>query len=163
MRRMHLIPGLVLMLLLNLNTPARAQNVDRLSGTWRIVSFVTENVDTGERRNNLGDRPQGFVVFTPERRFIVLVTPAGRASPTSDAERAQAFINMVSYSGPYTIDGNELVVVVDLAWQPSLVGTRLVRYFALEGERLIVTSAPGPSLTAGFARARSIVTWERVQ
>jgi Lipocalin-like domain len=47
--------------------PARPLSRDLILGSWRMTSWVTRDVATGERQDALGQNPRGIVVYTPER------------------------------------------------------------------------------------------------
>jgi hypothetical protein len=48
----------------------------KLVGVWKLNSFVTEIVETKERRNMYGANPNGYLIITPER-FMSIVTGEG--------------------------------------------------------------------------------------
>jgi hypothetical protein len=70
-----------------------------LVGTWKLVSATLEDVQTKERTSYLGERPNGYAVFTPEGRLIALITAEGRKVPQSASDRDAAFRSEVAYSG----------------------------------------------------------------
>lgn len=50
-------------------------------GTWKVQSFVREVIATGERQNEFGEKPVGYISYQPDgRMFVVLV---GENRPTS--------------------------------------------------------------------------------
>ena len=38
---------------------------DSLIGAWELVSAVERDVETGVETNVLGERPRGFILYTP--------------------------------------------------------------------------------------------------
>ena len=55
------------------DAPVRSLTRDLILGSWRMTSWVTRDVATGERQDALGQNPHGTVVYTPERvTFLVL-------------------------------------------------------------------------------------------
>ena len=42
------------------------------------------------------------------------------------------------YSGTYSVEGDKWITNVEVAWNPEWVGTKQVRDFKLDGERLMV-------------------------
>lgn len=44
-------------------TPADADDRERLLGNWKLVSFYTEDVQTKQRNNVYGERPNGYIGF----------------------------------------------------------------------------------------------------
>jgi hypothetical protein len=146
--------------LLLLAAPAMADDKDRLVGTWRLVSWIAENVDTKERKLDYGEQPNGYMIFTREGRWMMVLTAQDRKMPKSDEDRAAAFRSMVAYSGKYRVDDNKFIAVPDVAWNQALIGKEQIRFFRTEGDKLQTESAPIPDLNAG-GMIRSIQTFER--
>ena len=59
----------------------------------------------------------------------------------------------ISYSGRYTVDGDRIIVRVEVSQMPGLVGTIQERTFRLENNRLVLKAE------TGWAHLRFI--WER--
>lgn len=135
---------------------------ERLIGTWRLLSLKYEMEDTGEIVEPWGPHPTGWLVLTPEGRLITLGAAADRPIPTTDAEAAAQWRNMVSYSGRTRMDGDaRFVTEVDTAWHPSWIGTQQARNFVLDGDRLSVrTDAVSPPANSG-RRLCAVLTWQR--
>jgi hypothetical protein len=70
---------------------------------------------------------------------------------------------MVAYSGLYRLEGDKWVTAVDVAWNPAWIGTDQVRFYKLEGDRLVVNSAWAPSTNFPGKIVRVYVTWTRVK
>ena len=62
-----------------------------LIGTWKLLSCVLEDVETKERKPVWGANPNGYIVMTPEGRWIVIQTAEGRRAPQKDEDRIAAF------------------------------------------------------------------------
>ena len=43
----------------------------RLIGTWRLISTVSEDLTTGEKSNTWGPNPQGYINYGRDGRMIV--------------------------------------------------------------------------------------------
>ena len=136
----------------------------RIVGTWKLVSYVVEVQATGEKLPVMGEKPSGYVAFLPEGRVFFVLTGEGRQPPRTHQDRAQLLDTLVAYTGTYSADGNTWTTNVDVAWNPEWVGTRQVRSFRLEGDRLEVLTPwrtmpnwPGKGMT------RSIVSFERAK
>lgn len=132
-----------------------------LVGTWKLASWVSEDIETGERRTLFGERPTGCMIFTPANRVVAILTGDGRKIPASDDDRVGAFGSMVAYSGKYRVDGNRITTKVDVAWDQGQVGTEQVRYFRIEADSLIVETAPFVSPKFGGRVVRAFLTWVR--
>jgi hypothetical protein len=136
-------------------------HVPELIGIWLLQSFVVEDTVTGNRFEPLGPEPSGTIVFHPEGRFFALMTPGVRPAPVSDAEQAVAFQKLIAYSGPYRFDPpNLLVTTVDIAWFAPWVGSDQVRYFTIDGDDLVLKSAP-LTMPGRDHTAVGVVKWRR--
>lgn len=136
----------------------------RVVGTWSLRSYVVEVQATGEKLPVMGETPAGYVTFLPEGRVFFLLTGEGRKPAKSDSERAQLFSSLVAYTGTYTTEEDTWTTNVDVAWNPEWVGTKQVRSFKLEGDRLdvltpwrIMPNWPDKGMT------RSIISFERAR
>lgn len=120
----------------------------KLQGVWKLESFYIESVETKERKYSYGEKPNGYVIITPER-FTAVITGQGRKPAQTDEERAALLRSMFAYTGLYTIEGDRLTTKVDVSWSEIWTGTSQVRIFRLEGDRLFVETlpAPGPNQT----------------
>lgn len=140
--------------------PLFATDAEELVGTWRLVSWqvITENEPP---QNVFGAHPKGFLVLTREGRSIVLTTAENRRVGMGDAERAALHKSMLAYSGKYRIEGNDFVTIVEVSWNEEWNGTEQRRHFRMEGDKLFIESAPGPSIISpGKTDFRRIV-WQR--
>jgi len=134
---------------------------DKLVGTWQLVTCVMQDEATGEQTQVWGERPNGCLVMTPDRCWIVLQTAEGRPVPESDEGRASAFRSMLAYSGRYHLDGDRIVIRVDIAWDEAWTGTEQVRHYKLDGDTLHIEAAPQPYANLGGRVMRGILVWQR--
>ena len=83
-------------------------------GTWRLKSFVREIAGTGERYNQLGEHPQGFLGYSSDGRMYAILVAGDRIKPQEEAptdeERIKLHKSMMAYAGTYTIDGGKVSV-----------------------------------------------------
>ena len=143
---------------------AYAQDREKLIGIWKLVSFETEFQATGERKPNFGKNPNGFVIFTPEGRMMVVLTAEGRKAPETDEDRAALLRTMFAYTGIYRLEGDKFVTKVDVSWNEAWTGTEQTRFYKMDGNRLDIISAWAPSgVIPGRPIVRGILTWERVK
>jgi hypothetical protein len=137
-----------------------------LLGTWRLKSFVRQDVATGERRPALGEHPEGYLGYAPDGRMYALFVAGDRVAPTgdqpTDAERVQLHKSMLAYAGTYTIAGDKVVNHIDIAWNNARLGSDQVRYFQLEGDRLSLTTERNKSPIDG-SEGFGVLEFERVR
>jgi Lipocalin-like domain len=135
-----------------------------LLGTWRLKSFVREVAGTGERYNQLGERPDGFLSYSADGRMLVFFVseeqPRPRAEPT-DAERIKLHKTMLAYGGTYTLSPGRVVHHIDIEWDGRRLGTDQVRFYTVEGDTLVIKTEPNKSPIDG-REGVGILTFERV-
>lgn len=131
-------------------------------GTWKLVSYEVEVQATGQKGPVMGEKPTGYATFSPEGRVFSVLTGEARKPAKTDQERAELLSTLVAYSGSYSIEGDTWTTSVEVAWNPEWVGTRQVRSFKLDGERLVVLT-PWRVMPnwADKGMTRSIVTFDR--
>jgi hypothetical protein len=136
-----------------------------LFGTWRLVTWVVEVLDTREQFRQFGDKPPGFIHFTPDGRVFAVLSASNRGPVLTEADQIAAFGSVIAYTGRYRVEGNTLVTTVDVSVDPAAVGTELVRFFNLEGDTLEIRTAPfysnKPSLGLGDKKLQSFLLWRR--
>jgi hypothetical protein len=136
-----------------------------LFGTWRLVTWVVEVMDTGEQFRQFGDKPPGFIHFTPEGRVFAVLSAEDRHPVQTEADQIAAFGSIIAYTGRYCVEGNTLVTTVDVSVDPAAVGTELVRFYSLEEDTLEIKTAPfysnKPSLGLGDKKLQSFLLWQR--
>ena len=119
-------------------------------GTWSLVGVEREVADSGEKLDQ-GITQTGFICYTDEPRMMVIIrreTPAGQ--------------EITSYAGPWTIEGDAVVHHVEMATREPWVGTRQVRHFAFEEDRLILMPPVSPDYTHGSVTRRAL-TWRKLK
>ena len=152
---------LVLVLFFVMVQPNFADDPAKIVGIWKLVSYEVEPQATGQREPVLGKAPTGILIFTPERRMIVVNTGEGRKAPNTDQDRAELLKSMVAYTGMYRVEGDKWITTVDVSANPAWVGTEQARSFRVTAERLQETTAWAPRPDDRLARA--VLTYERVR
>jgi hypothetical protein len=136
-----------------------------LAGTWRLLSWSLEIIENGEHLQPFGDNPPGYIHFTSDGRLFAVLTASDRKPVETELDQIAAFGSLIAYTGRYGLEGNRLVTKVDVSADPAAVGTELVRFYRLEGDRLEITTAPfvskKPSVSFGGKQLRSHLLWER--
>jgi hypothetical protein len=132
-----------------------------LVGSWRLVSAVMEDVETKKQTLSWGEHPNGWLVVTEKARWIVVQTAENRGAANDDAARAAAYRSMLAYSGTCRIDGDKILVDADVSWDEAWVGTRQIRFFRIEDDRLYIEAAPRANANFGGRLTRAILEWQR--
>ena len=127
------------------------------------MSCFMEDVETKEQRAAWGEHPNGWLILTPAGRWIVVQTAEGRKAPQTDEDRSAAFRSMLAYCGKYRVDGQKIVVDVDIAWDESWCGTEQIRFFNIENNRLHIEAAPQRYANLGDKVMRAVLIWQRVE
>ena len=138
---------------------------DPLLGTWRLKSFVREVAGTGEHYNQLGEHPDGYLTYGADGRMLVFFVsdeqPRPRAEPT-DEERIKLHKTMLAYGGTYTLSPGKVVHHIDIEWDGRRLGTDQVRFYTIEGDKLVIKTEPNKSPIDG-REGVGILTFERVK
>lgn len=127
----------------------------QLVGTWQMVSWKKEFVDTGETVDALGPDPVGYVSYGSDGRMHAIVVSRDRSppqkTPPTDDEKLALFDSMLAYAGTYALHNDRVVHHLDASWNQTWTGSEQVRFFALEGSTLELTGAPAPDPSTGRA------------
>jgi Lipocalin-like domain len=134
-----------------------------LVGTWNLCSCFMEDIETNEKTAVWGEQPNGRLTLTTTGDWIVVQTAQDRKAPQTDADRNNAFRSMLAYSGKYRIDGQKIVINVDIAWDESWTGTEQVRTFSVDGNRLHIEVAPQRYPNLGDKVMRAVLIWQRTE
>jgi hypothetical protein len=123
--------------------------------SWQVV------VENEAPREDFGEHPKGYLILTGEGRAMVITTAEHRQPGLDDARRAALQKSMLAYTGKYRVEGADFITVVDVSWNEGWNGTEQRRRFRIEGDKLLIETAPGPSiLYPGKTEIRRIV-WKR--
>jgi len=137
-----------------------------LVGTWKLKSFVRQDVATGDRRPALGEHPDGYLGYGLDGRMYAILVAGGRVVPAgdqpTDEERVQLHRSMIAYAGTYTIAGDRVVHHIDIAWNNARLGSDQVRFFKLVGDRLSLTTERNKSPIDG-SEGFGVLEFERLK
>jgi len=163
---MSRIAGAVLAMLIAASATAATAGENPLLGTWKLKSYVREVAATGERYNERGEHPNGYLSYSADGRMYAIITWDNRSQPAdvvpTEAERIRLYSSMIAYAGTYTWDAEKVVHHVDISWNQNWTGTDQVRFYKLDGNTLTITSAPAKNFTDG-REGRSILVWEKLK
>jgi hypothetical protein len=152
------------LIMLGVYTFARAED-GSLLGTWQLRSFVREVLGTGERYNQLGDHPDGYLSYSPDGRMLVFFVSGDQPRPRqepSDEERIKLHKSMLAYGGTYTVSPGKVIHHIDIEWDGRRIGSEQVRFYTIEGDRLSLKTEPNKSPLDGREGIGSL-TFERVK
>ena len=148
--------------------PAPVPDRERILGTWKLVSYVGEDVASGARAEVMGPHPSGYIEYGRDGRMMVITVGTDRkkpAGPVATPAEAQALLtSLLAYAGTYTLDPAAHTVThhIDVSWDETRTGEAHVRTYRFEGDRLTLTTQPSRDPASGRPTVRTVV-WERVK
>jgi lipocalin-like protein len=106
---------------------ARQVSADQqqLVGTWKLLSYVGEEVPSGVRSDVMGPHPSGYLNYGRDGRMMLIIVGSDRKKPAGTVatpEEAEALIrSMLAYAGKYTVDSEARTVThhIDVSWDQS--------------------------------------------
>lgn len=136
-----------------------------LVGTWALVATEWRRSD-GKHANPFGPDAVGVVIYDDAGHMSAQVMHAQRPPPPPgrhagiDTAMATAAPGYVAYFGDYVVDEAAGTITHRVAGSafPEWVGLEVVRRFAIEGERLILSASV---TTADGVAAEAATIWER--
>ena len=141
--------------------------MEKLYGTWKLVSFTQRFVATGETIDVFGRNPKGFLSYSRDGRMNAILVKdvrpkqADMAQATTE-DKVQLFSSMYAYAGTFTVDGNTVTHHVDISWNENWTGTDQVRNVRLDGDRLYISTNPQSNGIDGRITVAELV-WEKVK
>jgi hypothetical protein len=88
---------------------------------------------TGEKINQQGEHPNGYLSYSIDGRMISIVTSDNRVKPhkvnPEDEERIKLHQTMIAYAGTYTLESDKVTHHVDISWNEAWTGTDQVRFY----------------------------------
>jgi hypothetical protein len=138
----------------------------RQLGTWALQSYVTEDLETGQKTPQFGEHPSGYLSYGPDCRMYAILIKENRKAPAAlvptDAERVDLYGGLVAYAGAYTIDADKVSHHIDASWNQAWTGTTQVRQFRIDGNTLHIRTLPAKSAITGRQSVSELV-WTKVQ
>ncbi len=84
-----------------------ADEKDKLVGTWKLISAVSEEIATRQKTNIYRGTPAGFITYGADGRMMTIIVDSVRKKPAANvataAEAEALFRSMAAYAGTYTI------------------------------------------------------------
>ena len=140
---------------------------DRLVGSYRLESWEVRRPDDGTTFHPMGSEPVGRISYDADGHMAVQVMRPGRTEFTSgdlfDAstdELEEAWAGFVAYAGSWSLDVDAGTVThdIEISSFPNWVGDQQVRFIALDGDRLELSTAP---IRLGGGETVSSLVWHR--
>jgi hypothetical protein len=165
-----ILAGIAVLTTIALSASSQAQPAtakDQLVGTWQLVSFTATAGD--QVSYPLGEHPGGYIGFSPDRFWVMLVDStrkAPAAAALTDAEAVSLMKTSAAYTGKYDVDpaqtpdGIKVTIHVDAAANQALTGTNRVFFMRLDGDKLTLKS---PSVLIPMTGAMSVVRLQFVR
>jgi hypothetical protein len=140
----------------------------KLLGTWKLLSYVREELPSGAKSDVMGSHPAGYINYGSDGRMMVMIVGNDRKKPAGSVatpDEAQALLtSMLAYAGTFTIDSTAKTVThhIEISWDQSRAGTDQVRSYKLEGDRLTLVTPPSADPSTGKQTVRTLV-WEKLK
>lgn len=117
-----------------------------LVGAWKLVRWEISYSDDRPISLPFGDDAQGTIMYTPNG-YMNAVLHRGSRGPVSTQyvlqapaeEKAELFTSFMCYGGPFRIEGDDVIHVVEFALNPDLVGNEQLRHVHIDGDNLTLT------------------------
>jgi len=158
--------GVAALIIATITVWSTAQASDSAVGSWRLVSWVQEDVEGKAIQAVFGDNPVGVITYTSDGHMSVFVADPKRKPAVgpmaTDAEAADLYRTMVAYSGTYSIDGNKVIHKVEVSWNQAWNGTDQQRFIEVKDNRLTIKTPPIVSPISGKKSVNTLV-WERMK
>jgi hypothetical protein len=133
----------------------------KFAGTWKLVAFMTEDINNKVRENVREKQAEGYLTFTDAGRVFGFATTKGGEPLASTPESYNASPPIISYSGNYRVEGNDLVATVDLVWEDGWPPTDELHHYRLDGDKRLLETTHVRYPNAFGSGMISILVWER--
>jgi hypothetical protein len=132
----------------------------QLAGSWKLSSWTIQIIG-GEATEPFGPNPKGRAVFAADGYVTFVIVGANRKPATNNEEAATLLKSLLAYSGKFTIEGDKFTTKVDISGNELLTGQDQVRFFKLDGDKLIIRTAEQASSVIPGKRVVGTLNWER--
>jgi hypothetical protein len=138
----------------------------KIVGTWKLV--LEENtLKDGSKTHDYGPNGKGFLMYSADGHMCFVAMDPDRPrwknpeKPTQE-EKASAFDGSYGYCGPYEIDmqHNLLIHLPEVSTGPSYVGTRQIRPYQFDGDRIVLS---GGTVEDEPDLASWKIVWEKIK
>ena len=133
----------------------------KLSSTWKLVAFMTEDINNKVQENVCDKQAEGYLTFTAAGRVFGFATTKGGEPLAITPESYDASPPIISYSGNYRLEGNDLAAKVDLVWEDGWPRTDELHHYRSDGDKRLVETTHLRYPNALGSRMTSTLIWER--
>ena len=121
---------------------------EKLIGSWKLIG-VSSTTSTGDKIGApYGENPSGILTYTVDGRMSSVISYGGRKplppAGGSTEDLAEAFKTFFAYAGLFTLREDEVVHHIEVSSIQNHVGRDLIRRIKFEGDRITLTTPPGP-------------------
>jgi hypothetical protein len=143
---------------------------EQLVGAWVLTSCVERDIETAVENHPLGDRPLGFILYTPDgymsaqlQRRERLPFADGDLLRATPEEYSAAGSSYIAYSGRFFVDEDKKSLSHEMAvsFFPNWFGQLQVRLVEVNGKTLRLRT-DGPQRFNGALKTATL-TWRRAQ
>jgi len=135
-------------------------------GAWSLHSWLIHYPDQREPASPYGSDPHGLLLYHPEGWMSATVNrkkrdsfPAGLSPRQLEPSRvADSYWSFFHYSGPWRIEGDQVIHTVRHSLNPNMVGTEQIRHAKLEEP---VLSLMGIEAVGDSSRHHELI-WHRL-
>lgn len=115
-------------------------------GAWELMSFVTNDVATGQDRHPLGTTPRGLILYTADGYMSAQLARVDMAE-------------YVAYGGPFSVDEETSTLHHDVAMSmmPELLAQPQFRHAQVDGDLLTLSTTTDD----GGTTTHSTLLWRR--
>lgn len=116
-------------------------------GSWKLISWISNQSD-GTVKHNMGENPVGLLMYDKLGNMSVHIMNSFRPifemgyAETSIDELKEVYEGYIAYFGKYTVDETERTIThhADGITNPGFVGAKLVRYYELSEDKLVLST-----------------------
>jgi hypothetical protein len=141
--------------------PFYVDDTQRMAGTWRLVSFVYEDANTGERVTSPNGNAKGYQIVTADGWWMTLITDEPHGAATGGDVGAAASGPVIAFAGKYRLERGKAIITVQAGRVPGVAATDWVSSYRVDANRLRMEFPQHLFTTVGGRSARTIVTWEK--
>jgi hypothetical protein len=123
-------------------------NKQLLIGMWELQSVIRTDTTTGKRTNHFGEKLHGYIIYSANHRMQVEI----RGSK-----------GKLAYKGTYTVRGNNVTHLPQVASNPAIVGKPQKRKVELKTPNTLLIQTDGSASAVDGIVGTSRMVWKRAK